>query len=48
MSGANALLGQLYEAWRTAQPIEPLPPEALDRLEGYGLLLQGLARRQAS
>jgi 2-keto-4-pentenoate hydratase len=47
MSGANALLGQLYEAWRTAQPIEPLPPEALDRLEGYGLLLQGLARRQA-
>lgn len=47
MSGANALLGQLYEAERTAQPITPLPVDALDRLEGYSLLLQGLARRQA-
>lgn len=47
MSGVTRLLGQLHEAWRTAQPIEPLPPEALDRQEGYGLLRQGLARRLA-
>jgi 2-keto-4-pentenoate hydratase len=47
MSGANALLVQLDEALRSVQPIEPLAPEALDRLEGYGLQRQGLVRRQA-
>lgn len=47
MSGGNTLLGELHEAGRTARAIAALPPEALDRLQGYALLLQGLARRQA-
>lgn len=47
MSGANALLVELDEALRSVQPIAPLAPEALDRLEGYGLQRQGLVRRQA-
>ena len=47
MSRAHDVLGKLHEAQRNARAIAPLLPEALDRLQGYALLLQGLARRLA-
>ena len=48
MSHASDLLDQLHQAERSAQALAPLPPETLDRLQGYALLHQGLARRQAA
>jgi 2-keto-4-pentenoate hydratase len=47
MSGADELLDQLHEAGHSARAIAPLPPEALDKQQGYSLLRQGLAQRLA-
>lgn len=47
MSGADALLDRLHEARHRARAIAPLPPEALDKQQGYALLRQGLALRLA-
>ncbi|MCK6188241.1 fumarylacetoacetate hydrolase family protein [Pseudomonas sp. EYE_354] len=48
MSGADELFGQLHAAGQSARAIAPLPPQALDKQQGYALLRQGLAQRLAA
>jgi len=48
MSHDDDLLEQLHQAGRRARALAPLALEALDQQQGYALLHQGVARRQAA